>query len=79
MKIKVIQKDINSGVPEDSSSCAIARALKRQGARYVRVDSIEIIAFGASWATSKRLEKFIEDFDDGKKVKPTIFAVRLRK
>jgi hypothetical protein len=77
--VKVCQGDINSGVPENATSCPIARALrsivKDVNGYEVLQDQIQIR--GKIMALPKSARKFIKKFDAGDPVKPFNFRVKL--
>ena len=76
MKITVTKKDIQNGRRENPWFCPIARAIKRQckltgsrvsiGARSAAVDYVNL-------DIPKSAQKFIDNFDNKKSVKPFSF------
>jgi hypothetical protein len=79
LKIKSTKKHINRGIPASNSSCPIALAFKDVGFNhaYVDADNIELSTARGSHLSIKTpalVKKFIERFDDGKVVKPTVFT-----
>ena len=75
LKTKVLKEDIKKGVKGNCNSCALARAIKRDTKIdnvSVGVDSINVD--GIYYKTTKKAEKFIEAFDNGKKLKPSCFT-----
>lgn len=72
--IQVTQDDIEHGKRECGDTCAVARAMQRAfPGRSVHVGAT-IVWFGAdSFPLPRRVQDFISDFDDGKRVQPFTF------
>lgn len=66
MRIDVIQKDIDYGVPRDACKCPVANACKRMGMEKVVVHDRKVYPYG-TMGYYKNLplaaSLFIEDFD----------------
>lgn len=79
MIIKVTQYHINKGIWQDSENCPIALACKSE---CQIMENLAFIKKNKGWAIyklSKLAKKFIEDFDNGKLVKPQKFNLRFWK
>ncbi len=77
LKIEVLQSDINDGERGQSSSCAIAKAIKRQfpEAKHVDVRGFVVID-NIYYKESRAAEQFITKFDRSKElVQPSTFIV----
>ena len=87
--IHVTQEDIHQGVCKDAEQCAIALALAHEYEEisWVEVDNHESIKMvnekddewyrvHISADDDMRVCKFLEDFDDGKKVNPFSFNIK---
>jgi len=63
--VYVTKEDIKKGIPEETDSCAIARAVKRHTRKVVDVDGEAVTINGKVYTASnqKQFEKFIENFD----------------
>jgi len=70
MRIEVQQQDIDCGVKEDGSSCAIAQAIARiLGTRNIEVcDANYIKIDGTRYTAPYVINRFIEAFDSGSPV-----------
>lgn len=89
-KFRVTKEDIEMGIPRKPCFCPIARSVRRRfqelvGFEYVYVDvdynDVQIydgLGFSLDSSTSKKMEKFIRDFDDGKEVKPFTGVLRFQ-
>lgn len=80
MIIQVKQKHIKNGIKSDPCNCPVALAIKeRLSTEDVIVDDlgIGIGLYLETFRSTKKLESFIKNFDNGKKVKP--FSFRLIK
>lgn len=79
--VHVTSKDIENGEQGIPSTCAIDQSLMRQfGETNVSVhgsNDIKIDGFTAEPVT-KNVQKFIDMFDEGKKVKPFSFKIKLK-
>lgn len=76
VKAEVNASDIKLGVKENVDSCPIARTLKRDGFKNVRVeaDSISGVKFNVKWIYEGNAHnRFIQLFDDDKTVQPRSF------
>jgi hypothetical protein len=82
LEVHVTQEDIDKGVPLDCHRCAISRAIKRQyGEVYTRTGKTSLTVAASKEIDSPlhlykqtiRGRRFIEKFDNGKKVEPTSF------
>lgn len=86
IKIKVTKRDIQKAVRCSYTKCPIANAVRRQLKRLVgsvcankfRVAVYEpgAVAPLVTWTPTLAAKKFMQDFDEGKKVKPTTFTLR---
>jgi len=90
--VQVTQEDINRGQKGKSNTCAVARAVRRvlkvknvrmcydgklnvgKTTKYPYESLVSYIA-----TAFKKIETFIERFDEGKIVKPTSFTFKLEK
>lgn len=82
-KICVTNKDIDRGAPKSVWQCPIAIALKRKFAKFTpSVSEVEFSLWFKGdqefYSLPRKAEKFIQDFDNGKKVKPFSFCVNLK-
>jgi hypothetical protein len=77
MKIEVTQEDIDRGIPEDPTSCPVARAVRRAfpDAKQIGVDYGEVVVDDNEWIVNAGTAIFIEDFDRGDKVEPFVFEL----
>lgn len=79
LKIEVTQDDIDRGICQSPTRCAVARAIRRiTGKRYVEVNADQTLV-GQDFNTElpKKAQDFIHRFDeDKKKVKPFSFVLR---
>lgn len=75
MIINVKAKHIKNGKPNSPNKCAVALSLKDMGYKRVHVNEDYIEADAETFYTSKKLEKFINDFDFRQQVKPTSFKL----
>ena len=86
--IEVSQQNIDQGVCENKESCAIALALRHtylDEIDYVEVERFDPITMSSSddrwWQVNIcedddfKVQSFIDNFDDGKKVKPMSFKI----
>ena len=88
IKIKVTKRDIQKAVRCSHTKCPIANAVRRQlerpvGSVYVNTFRVAVYEPGAvnplvTWVPTLAAEKFMQDFDEGRKVKPTTFTLRER-
>lgn len=82
-KITVTRRDIQRGLMQNQRSCPIALALKKRKIPFLSVFDTEITFMikdeHKSIALPRRAEKFIEAFDEAKKVKPFSFIINLPK
>ena len=87
IKIKVTKEDIQKAVRCSQTKCPIANAIRRQlkrppGSVYANAFWVAVYELGApsrplvTWKPTRAAEKFMSDFDTGKKVKPTTFTLR---
>lgn len=84
MKIEVKQEHIEKGKRQDACHCPVALAIKDTvKVKFVYVHLFEI-NLKKKWARkaveitlSKKVEKFVKKFDDGKKVKPFSFELKI--
>lgn len=84
VELNITSKDIKNGVRGEGDSCPIARAALKAGFTGVNVDDtlafdIKDPVYGTDevyLSLPKKALKFIENFDEGKTVKP--FKLRLR-
>lgn len=77
LEVKVTQEHIDKGQRGEGDACPIALALLK-GREYkqflqVFVDVDNISFDDELYRTSRKATKFIEDFDNGKEVKPATF------
>jgi hypothetical protein len=78
MKIKVQRRHIRDGVQWDWSACPIALAITEVlGVGDVSVGQGVFRCGNTNFGTSRRAERFIERFDDGKAVKPFVFELKI--
>jgi hypothetical protein len=87
LRLMITAEDIACGVRESYESCPVALALKRQtGATWARVEPERAHASygldmggGCGWIAEMRLPprmvEWVDDFDDGRDVKPTYLTV----
>jgi len=75
MKINVTQNDIDNGEVRSPWSCPIANAIKREQNANVLVSTDYITIDGDKWFPTKLMIKFINNFDNGKIVKPHCFKI----
>lgn len=83
MKVVVEQSDIDIARQTNSFSltgfCPIARTLKRKLKKQIRVGNANHIVINKDIYVVKDnpdlVQKFIDDFDDGKKIKPIQFEL----
>lgn len=75
MLIKVIQSDIDNGFKCECRGCPIYYALIRTGFEDPIVTNEYITEFHYSYILPKVAQKFIDDFDAGRKVKPFEFEI----
>lgn len=86
IKIKVTKEDIQKAVRCSQIECPIANAIRRQlkrppGSVYANTFRVAVYEPGAvnplvTWTPTLAAKKFMQDFDEGKKVKPTTFTLR---
>ncbi len=77
MKITITADDIDNGRAYRADSCPAALALKRRtGNRGATVGIMLARSLGASWRTSRSLQRWIEAFDNSRAVKPASFILR---
>lgn len=77
LKVKVTEKEIKKGFPGMTDTCPIALGIKKTlgkkvGLVYVGFDTIQVD--DNFYKVTKKAEKFIDNFDNGKKVRPTNFT-----
>lgn len=77
LKVRVTRDDIRKGKPNSSTSCPIARALRRQGFDRIKVDTCEITVGRKKekFIMSYAAQAFIDDFDMWGKAKPSVFTL----
>jgi len=77
LKVKVLKKHIVNGLSCNSEDCPVALALRAKGCEYVTVNddelSFEFQGENYSIVPPKRVETFINRFDDDINVKPFAF------
>lgn len=75
MRVKVLARDIEKGVPISCTMCPIARAVKRL-VKHTRVRVTEsFITVGATtYHTPAKARRFVERFDTHRTVKPITFS-----
>lgn len=83
--VHVIEDDIKNGVKKSGTRCPIARACRAAGIERPEVGN-SMILFGrrdsrglkpGRFNNTKKIERFIRDFDDGKHVRPFSFEIRV--
>lgn len=80
IRIHVTSKDIENGTIGHSGACPIALAARRAGLDTVSVDH-SLVDLSSSRDGCKeykmplKAQKFVDDFDSGKKVKPFSFTL----
>ena len=87
IKINVTQEDIDKGIQGSCVNCPTGLALQRTfpSSNYIHVDTVDI-EYGInpesdefkSVETPQEVIDFIDDFDNGKPVKPFFFELELR-
>lgn len=76
MRVTITRDDIRRGTRRSPFSCPIARALKREHGIIagVGITSVETLQPISKWKLraelSLKAERFVNDFDEGKPVKP---------
>lgn len=76
MIVTVKRKHIIAGAPKDALHCPIGLALKEKfGEVTVNEDNVEIN--GLKFQLASQAQRFIEQFDEGKPVKPFAFELKL--
>ena len=83
MKITVTAEHIKKGVPQSNCGCPIARAIRDLYADRDMIISVESkhVIFGefgvdqTCYILDEMARKFIQDFDEGRTVKPGIFEI----
>lgn len=79
--VTVTPEDIAAGTMMNGRSCPLARAIRREAAiEGLHVEAHRIVLFeGARPFTylSKKAERFVRAFDDGKPVRPATFRLRI--
>ena len=70
MKLKVTQRHIDKGIPNNHCFCPIALACQDAGMLFPEVSFWNIVDRDRVYLTGLKTLKFISDFDRGKKVKP---------
>jgi len=87
LKVSVNKDDIHRGKPGDSQHCAVSCSLKRaydtgtdSGTDHgtVVTSNVHVRINGFYYTTSRRLVKFIHQYDAYKDVEPTNFLLRRR-
>lgn len=73
--IKVTKKHIKLGICDSNDQCPIALALLDRGYTSVSVGPREIEVNTRIWKPSPNAAQFIQDFDQGKTVKPQTFVL----
>ncbi len=82
MKVEVKQKHIDEGTPYAEDSCPLALAIQEQGGPAWVGDIIQLsssrcsLEHAVSFRHTKVSAKFIQDFDDGREVKPHTFLFK---
>ena len=76
-KTTITQEDINYGMRMNGISCPIAISLKRKGFKNIHVGLETTEIDGNTYRNSIRTSKFVENFDDGKDVKPAAFIFKI--
>jgi len=82
MRIIVTEKDIKEGKRYTTESCPIANSLRRQFKSNAIVSKYSFCIESNGWQsidTTREMAEFINDFDKGKKVKPTVFIIKEKK
>ena len=81
MWLNVTERDIRNGKRGDVHKCVIAKCI----ARYLNLDPMDVFVGGANiwikhryFTTTKKLQSFIQDFDDGLVVKPFSFSLPIK-
>ncbi len=82
-KIFVTKKHIKKGKRRKMLSCPIALALKQKFKDQEPEVSSEEVALWSNgdqqfYTLPQKAQKFVEDFDEGKKVKPFIFCLNIK-
>lgn len=81
MQVWVTREDIDNGVPEDSTQCAIAQAIWRAfpNADFVWVDGditvVTDVGTGVDQSLTEEQLIFIEEFDAGNAVDPILIEI----
>jgi hypothetical protein len=80
MKISVTKKDIQNGIRFEGEACPIALATYRKlKPNHISVEDNEIIFYleddVINFNLPVKAQEFIENFDDGNKVKPFTFTI----
>lgn len=76
LKIKVSRVHIKKGKKGSTKSCPIARAIRSLGYKNIAVSSCDIQINDHVYDIPDKVSDFIEQFDDGKEVKPFEFTAR---
>lgn len=76
LKVRVTREDIRKGRAGNCRRCPVARAVRRQGFRGVRVWYDTILTQSANFAMTKRSTRFVRRFDNDQPVMPTTFTLR---
>jgi hypothetical protein len=80
MKIKVMQKHIAHGERKSPASCPIALAIREQApevAPNAKVSRAFVRTRNRNYPLSRRAERFVKQFDEGKTVTPFTFELNL--
>ena len=82
--ISVTQNDIRKGVRKFAELCPIARALEKAGFHGPSVSNHKLLWIDGSGVLremnpTKKLCKFMDDFDAGEPVRPITFQLRWKK
>lgn len=80
IRVKVTQDDIKNGKRCLSRKCPLALAVARATGKsaIVRVTTLTVDNFAHRFNMSKKLIRFINDFDSDRPVKPFSFILRFR-
>jgi len=82
MRIVVTQEDIDKGFIRDAERCVIAQSFLRRNTNSYPVIGLETLSYNdkKGFYCNKRMTQpmkdFIDDFDNGKPVKPTTFYLK---
>lgn len=84
MKINIIKKEINKGIPRNESNCPVALAIYKAVKPY-QVSVIDTTEVRVFWKENEyniyplplKITKFIKRFDENKPVKPVSFILKI--